>query len=345
MHIPSERVYYKMNAEDASLWYVPATGDGELALLIKMTTPSIKALISGCSLNLIFGKHEAYLCIGAKIHDIPDSPVLISCVQKEAEEHHALIRALSQKKFPLFLFNEMDICLAWTNVELSVNVQEVLDFIGDEQMLYVGQFNDEVSHALDCFGYTLDNTMKYASVHTIPVLEISPAFECWRVPENWFPGNFESHAIKIDEKDEGRVFEQTIWASLESVFPLTLYKSPQIKVGEKMRELRDVFSFYTYGSFFIEAKDLSVLNAGYHRDSIRRTTGVQKQVKKAIVQLAGASRAFQRGSSIFDTNGNELQIDRTEPPHCIILITELMHCGDWKEIEVELINATLQAVC
>ena len=121
-----------------------------------------------------------------------------------------------------------------------------------------------------------------------------------------------------------------------------LFRS-QVIIGEKTRELTDVFSFYPYGSFLIEAKDLSVINAGYNRDQARRTAGIQKQVKKAITQLAGASKAFARGEAIFDADGNELNINRDQPPHCIILITELMHYGDWKEIEMQLMKAMNEA--
>lgn len=145
-----------------------------------------------------------------------------------------------------------------------------------------------------------------------------------------------------DEENEGEIFERAIWASLESVFPLTLYKSPQVKIGEKMRELTDVFSFYSGGSFLIEAKDLSVINAGYHRDQKRRTAGVQKQVKKAITQLVGASKAFIRGELIFDAKNNELNVFRKIPPHCIVLITELIYWGDWKDIETQLMEAMKQ---
>lgn len=50
MHIPSERIYNKMRSEAASLWYVPANDGEETAFLLKIPTPTIKALISGCSL-------------------------------------------------------------------------------------------------------------------------------------------------------------------------------------------------------------------------------------------------------------------------------------------------------
>ena len=74
------------------------------------------------------------------------------------------------------------------------------------------------------------------------------------------------------------MFERAIWASLTSVFPQTFYKSPQVQDGKQRLELTDVLSFYEYGSFLIEAKDLSVLDAGYHRDQLRRTASVQKQI-------------------------------------------------------------------
>jgi len=340
MHIPSERIYHEMRSEEASLWYVPANGGDELALLIKAPTSSIKALITGCSLKLLFGRKDNYLCIGVQIWDMPDTPIFISGVQKESEEHRSLMRAFLEREFPIFLFNEMDICLAWTNVRLTeTDANSGVAFLGQNLQLYTGPFTAEASHALDCFGYSVDKTHTYPNTCIIPLLEIDTALEQWRTIHNSFAGTHDYHTISIDEKNEGEIFERAIWASLVSVFPATLYKSPQVRVGEKLRELTDVFSFYTYGSFFIEAKDLSVLNAGFHRDQVRRTSGVQKQVKKAITQLIGASKAFKRGEAIFETNGNELHINRTQPPHCIVLITELMHWGNWKEIEDQLVEA------
>lgn len=341
MHIPSERVYNKMKSEQTSLCYVPAIGDSEIAFLIKAPTSSIKALIAGCSLKLAYGKKDAHLCRGASILDVPDAPLFISGIQREAEEHSALIRALQKRRFSTFLFNEMDICLAWTNLELAdEDASLVLDFIGEESQLYVGPFTKSTSHSLDCFCFSIDNTKTYPEAQSIPTVEISPTLESWRSINAYFTGMRCAHAITIDDENEGEMLERAVWASLESVFPHTLYKSPQVKVGKKQRELTDVFSFYTYGSFLIETKDLSVLSAGYERDQERRTKGIQKQVKKAIAQLIGASKAFVRGVTIFDDSCTELHVERKQPPHCIVLITDLMHSGDWSEIEALLVDAS-----
>lgn len=73
--------------------------------------------------------------------DMPDSPVFISGVQRNEEEHQALIRALTERRVPLFLFNEMDVNLAWTIIELSEQESyDVLEFVGNEANLYTGHF-------------------------------------------------------------------------------------------------------------------------------------------------------------------------------------------------------------
>lgn len=340
MHIPSDRVYNEMRSENASLWYVPANSGRELALLIKAPTSSIKALVAGCPLTLLFGKSENHICTGVEIHDIPDAPVVISGVQREPEEQHALARFLQEQTIPVFLNNEMDICLAWTNLRLAENgAARISNCLGDMTQWYVGSFDAAAAYALDCFGISVDHTAAYPNAHPIPVVEIEVALEKWRIVRNYFCGIRGYEEIKIDDSEEGKIFERAIWASLESVFPLTLYKSPQIKDGKGTRELTDVFSFYPYGSFLIEAKDLSVLNAGYDRSQARRTTGVQKQIKKAIAQLIGASKKFSRGNDIFDSGGEKIEVDREQPPHCIVLITELMHWGDWEEITKLLFEA------
>lgn len=340
MHLPSERVYKEMRSENASLWIVPANGGDELALLIKAPSSAIKALIAGCPLHLLFGRKGPYLSTGVRILDMPDAPILISGSQREAEEHQALSRLLLERRTPAFLFNEMDVCLAWTNLELTESdASRVAEILDQQPDLYSGPFTPECSHALDCFCYSADPTHTYSGASTIPLVSIQASLEPWRASNVSFIGFRGHHTITIDNQNEGEMFERAIWASLESVFPLTLYKSAQVKIGNKTRELTDVLAFYEYGSFLIEAKDLSVLQAGYERDQERRTKGVQKQIKKAITQLTGACKAITRGDRVFDATGEELNIVRDKPAHCIVLITELMHWGDWGEIEAQLIKA------
>ncbi len=61
MHIPNEQIYHRMCAEAASMWFVPANDGTEASLLIKVPTPTLKALIAGCSMHLLFGKKDTYM--------------------------------------------------------------------------------------------------------------------------------------------------------------------------------------------------------------------------------------------------------------------------------------------
>lgn len=340
MHIPSERIYNRMRAEVASIWFVPANHGAEISLLLKVPTPTLKALIAGCPIQLLFGKKDTYLCVGARIQDMPDTPILLSGAQIVDEEHESLIRAMNQKTFPIFLFNEMDICLACSSVEITEeDSSAVLKLLENKDLLYSGDFNSDVSIAIDCFVSSIDKTKTYPNSHEIPIIEIAPKVGRWKTIDVYFINNSSYHGINISSENEGEIFENTIWGALESVFPLTLYKSPQVQHGDKKREFTDVFAYYEYGSFLIEAKDLSVIQAGYHKGEQRRLAGVQGQVAKAIKQLVGAVKAFNRGDSLYDTDGNEILVNRKIQPHAIILITELMTCGDWEGISKQFLEA------
>lgn len=341
MHIPSERVLNRMRAEAASVWYVPANDGEETAFLIKAPTPTLKALIMGCPIQLLFGKKENFLCIGARIQDMPDTPLFLSGAQIVSEEHQALFKAMKQKKFPIFLFNEMDICMAFSIINITEEDSiKLFELTGsDSSLLYAGDFNDIVSNAIDSFVFSVNNTKKYPNACKIPIVEITPKICEWKTNNIYFISDDSSYEINLSSKTEGENFERTIWGSLESVFSTSLYKSPQIQLGDKKREFTDVFAFYEGGSFLIEAKDLSVIQAGFNKNESKRLAGIQKQVEKAIKQLVGATNAFKRGDLIFDNRGNEIFVDRSIPPHCIILIAELMPCGDWGDISEQLMNA------
>ncbi len=320
------------------LWYRAKRGK----TYIKTITPSIKALITGCPLKLVFGKKDDYLCVGVRIIDIPDSPLFISKVQYKSEEHNALIKILKEGMFQISLINEMDKLVAWGEIKISKEKAiEVLDLIKEKDSLYFGPYTKEVEYAHDCFCVSVEDTYKYKfpSAHTIPVIELETTTEKWTTIKSCFYGNQNQYSFIIDDKDEGRTFEQEIASALISVFPKTLYKNPNFKEGNKLQELTDIFTYYEKRSFLIEAKDLSVIDAGYERYKTRRISNIQKQVKKAIGQLTGAAKKFLQGNELYTVDNEKINVDRGVRPHCIVLITEFMHEGNWNEVEKLLFNA------
>lgn len=340
MHLPGKRIYEELRAEEAGIWFVPANFGEEIAVLIKAPSTVLKALLSGCPLGFAFGLRDNYLCRGAHVYDVADAPVFICDVQRHLEEHVSLRRFLIEKQAPLFLFNELDVCVAWSTALVSEDSSKsVINLLSAIEDRYVGDFTPEMSLALDDFCFSIDSTQRFDDTHEIPTIEIAIQHGPWTSNTVSYAGNLDSQKIILDDSEEGAVLEKTVWATLESVFPFDLHRSPCVQVGNKTRELIDVLTSYRYGSFFIEAKDLSIFGTGLDRSRERRTKSVQKQTKKAITQLVGASKAAKRNEKIFDSSGNDIRVIREKPFHCIVLLTELMHEGDWADIVKQLREA------
>ena len=340
MHIPGQRILNELRSEAAGIWYVPANNGEEIAILIKASTSILKSIIHGCEMKFVFGCRNNFLCIGARIYDIPDSPVFTSNVQRHLEEHEALARFIGDKSAPLFLFNELDVCVAWTDASISKGASEEISLILDDvKEKYTGSFTSQCSKALDDFCFSIDSTQNFDSATKIETLEVHVKHGNWTSNQISFAGNFDSQTIVLNEADEGSVLEKSVWASLESVFSFGLHHSPTIRIGKKDRELTDVVTSYRYGSFLFEAKDLAVFTSGPERSRERRLKSIQKQAKKAIGQLVGASKAAKRGEQIFNKTGTSLSLITNKPFHCIVLLTELPHEGDWSEIENQLRSA------
>ncbi len=340
MHLPSSRIYREIRSEEGGAWFVPANGGKETAVLIKAPTSTLKALLAGAPLSFVFAVQDKYLCSGVRVYDVPEAPLLLCSVQRHEEEHSALRQIASACNSPIFLFNEVDTCVAWSDSNITSEDSAVLcDFLAADQEFYAGDFTTEASRFLDEFCALTDQQKRITGTARFRAQETTVAHGPWTSNTVWFAGIQDSQRIILGDIDEGGVLESAVWASLESAFPYSLHRSPQVTVGKKQRELVDVAAFYEYGSFFIEAKDLSILAAGIYRTRERRLSGIQKQTKKAIEQLTGASKAAKRGEKVTDRHGHPISLVLDQPIHCIVLLSDLMHEGDWRLIEESLRTA------
>ncbi|GGY05589.1 hypothetical protein GJV26_18290 [Massilia dura] len=343
MHIPSSRVYNQIHREEGGIWFVPANGGKETAVLIKAPTSALKALVAGAPLTFVFAIQDKYLCCGTRIYDVPGAPLLLCSIQRHNEEHATLRRIAAAGRSPIFLFNEMDVCVAWSDSMIANDEKAMLiDFLSIPEGFYSGKYPEAAPNFLDAVCEATNLQKRITSTEDFLAIETTVAHGPWASNMVSFPGIRDTQSIVIDDLNEGGVFESAIWASLESVFPFNLHRSPQVTIGKKQRELVDVTAFYEHGSFFIEAKDLSILASGFDRTRERRLAGIQKQAKKAIVQLTGACKAAKRGEKITDRHGNPILLNLNQPIHCIALLSDLMHEGDWKAIEKSLRDAVLE---
>ena len=338
MHFPSRRIYEQLQSTSSGIWFTPANDGKEIAILLKTTTSIIKSITFGSKINFVFGDIQNILCCGVTIFDIPENPAFIYSAILHTEEHVSLNKFLNSLTAPLFIFNELDVCVAWCDIKIDNN-QEITSLADNIKNKYVGDFTDACSTSLDNFFKSVFSTQFPACSDIFKTISINVDCPFWEINQIDFIGNFDVKTLVINESDEGSTLEKSIWSSLESVFPFSLYHSPLVRIGKKDRELTDILTFHEYGSFLFEAKDFSVLNRNTNPTLERRATLIKKQSKKAISQLIGASKAIKRGEMVFSKSGERIPLITDKPLHCIVLITEFPHNGDWSDIKSKLFSA------
>lgn len=345
MHLPNERIHREMYSEDASLWFTLANNGAEEAILLKVPTTSIKAIMQGCDLHIIVGRVRDQVCWGVRIFDVPEKALTISGVIRHGDEHQAMDRVLAKGSAPLFLYNEMDFCVAWTDATFDLSETASL-----RRMLQmhpapaVGPFDRRASLALDEFDRILNEDLGESDLaESVGGLKV--VIGAWTAAKIAVAGVNDHKQIDISSLDEGSVLEALTWSALESVFPLTLHHGPVVTEGQKDRELIDVVSTHECGSFLIEAKDLSVLRAKPHRTHERRVSALKSHVRKALGQLRGAAKTVMQGTQVRARGGQVIVLNLDQPLHCIVLVTEFIEDGDWDDEFAELCQVTAELKC
>lgn len=342
MHLPSERIYKEIKSEAMHLWYVPANNGEDTAVLIKASSNTLKAITTGCKLELLFGIYQhsniKVLFTGIRIYDTTDMPLLLFSVQRHDEEHLALKRILMLKQSSIFLFNELDMCVA--SGELAIcndGARKPLSLIGDIDEIYSGSFDNSFNYLLDNFYISIDPTIQKKPEIEISSISTPVSANNWNTHIVDFLGYHECNETTLNDSNEGNYFENKVWFSLDSIFKEKLYKSPQVKRGNKTRELTDILAYSNERLFMIEAKSISVIKAGFKRTQERKCKGVIKQVEKAIKQLLGAFNALE--GYIFDNSSkSEIIIPCKKNPHCIVLVSELVEYSGWDKVVSKIKN-------
>jgi hypothetical protein len=206
--------------------------------------------------------------------------------------------------------------------------------------LYLGMicYLIKPSQALDCLDLSVLLKRIIPGAGTIPITKIT--LSCGEFVHIEIHGYsvYESHAFNLEGKDEGGGLEQSVWQLLESIFPLSIYNSPQVEDGKAYRELTDILCLSEFGVFLFEAKAISVYSALADRDTERRVKNLQKQVRTGIRQLKGAVRMIRSGKRITTNSGVEIKINREIVPHAVVPVSALLHFGNWDEIVADIID-------
>jgi hypothetical protein len=340
----AERIYKELLHEVAATWYI-ADDFGE-KVMVKAPSNAIKSLIAGCKMDFIFGKDTQHIFpifhAGVRIYDDPVHYLRLTSVQRFRHEHKAIKKIMQMETVNIHFHNELTVCIATATLIIAKEDREkIISLLGDVEDLYSGDFNQHTTHSLNCFDYSIGKEHPTDSVKEIPIIIADGVLNDFIVMENIFVGMNERNHVVIDDKDEGGIFEKQIWVTLDRMFLDNLYRNPKITDKYGYRELTDVLAFHQYGIFLIETKALSVLDTTKERDMNRKVAGLQKQILKGIEQMKGAAKKVAANVEIFDSEGSLLHFDKSIVPHCIVLVSELFPFGEWKDIELKMMQAMI----
>lgn len=337
----AERISTELKHEQASIWYINDTYGAKI--MVKITSSVIKSIMKGAKIEFLFGRDNlvqpAVIHKGIRIHDDPIHFLNLTGTNRFIDEHFSLSAILNRSYTYIHFHDELNVCVARAKLSFELKDQmKIYNMLGDISELYVGDFSDKITKSLDSFEFSLQMDRPVENVYEIDTYIIPVFLTDWEIVRNVFLGT-DTNQITIDEKNEGQILEKQIQVVLEGLFRNKIYRNPQIKSKNNFREFTDIFACYENGIFLVETKALGVLNSGEERNMDRKVKGLKKQISKGINQLAGAIKKIHEGAEIFEYNKEKIEYEKIILPHGIVLVSELLPFGEWKDIEYKMFQA------
>lgn len=339
VHIPSETVRSELLAVPEMPRLTLAKGrDGfEATLLIKASSLTLKYLVTLKTFGFcVFSADGNEIGYAIRIDDDPTHPAVAWSLARTRDEIRTLKVLLKEPKCVVFLFNEAVVSVAWGETELHIDSNEVSSFVNKARPTK-GDLNhapsnlEAVSTAICSCSLEQDKGI------------VSEA----RVPE-WHPiGNtYITNQLGISELsifavDEGGQQETLALWLTDGLHPSGATANPSITLGGKEREFTDILLTYSFGSFLIESKTLSIFDKPRLPPRQKLTSNIKAHIKKASGQLGGALRAVRGGAPVFG-DGKPVELELGLPPHVIILVPDLTLLNSATEFGGEFIQNYLR---
>jgi hypothetical protein len=289
-------------------------------------------------MQLAFSRLGNRLLYGLRvIDDEKKAAILWSILERDAEK--AALNALAQgESCQVFLFNELAVNVAWTALPMTAHADlaQIIASIRTGPADYAALKSD-ASTVLDRFH---KNPVSDADLIVIDL----PNTTTWEPILNQFiTSQLTISPVDLFSSDEGGQQEQlAIWLT-DSLHPFGVHHGPQVPKGSGFRELTDILLSYEYGSVLIESKTLTILQRSSLPGRTKLARDVSRHVKKAIGQLRGGIRRLKDGTPVTSKAGVQLNVERSQPMHAIILIPDLDLIEDRNAYGIQLIQEFMKA--
>ena len=290
----------------------------EPTLLIKASTLLLKYIVKGVGMQLFFALMGNRLLYALRVKDDEKRPCILWSVLERDEEKAALIALAQGEHCQIFLFNELAVNVAQASRPLTAD-KGLTEMVAKAAMgpvdhaalrtnasVILAQLSNDEMVRSELIATDLLNTIDWTSIHS-----------------HFVTSHLTASPIDIFERDEGSQQEQlAVWLT-DGLQPLGVHLSPQIPKGKGSRELTDILLSHQYGSILLESKTLAV----FKRDSLPGRTklgrDVSGHIKKAIRQIKGGICRLRNGCPVTSTSGLEIDVERTQPAHAIVMIPDL----------------------
>lgn len=297
----------------------------EATLLIKGATLALKYVISGRPLKLaLFRIGADWLAYGVEVPDDPDHPALLWSILETQDELTALKALVASPACVAFLFNEAVVNVAWANVTIDLSDERLASLVRDT----VPADANDSRPTLAVQKLFAESGDERPTGDGRVYLELPQVAEWHPIQSYYLAGRMGRSPISIFEKNEGAQQEHLALWLIDNLQPEGAVRNPDVHEPKGKREFSDLVLNHDYGPFLIESKALALLSRPSLPSRAELTADVVKHVRKATKQLVGGVKNLKRGYPITDHNGREVQINRTHPPHLIVLVPDLSLLGE-----------------
>lgn len=305
----------------------------EPPLLIKATSLSLKYLIKRKAFHFIIASVGKKIAYGVEIPDDPEAPATAwSLVGLEAELM-ALYTLMQNPRCVVFLFNELAVSVAWTEIRLEVDPS--IGSLLQSAKLHPPQQKPNAKAV----------GVRFDAVRVSPTLNsqiIGLEDIHWHeLKATYLRNQMGQSTISLFHPDEGGQQEEiAVWLT-DNLDPTGCAKGPFIETSPR-RELSDVVLTHEYGTILIESKSLAIFGRDTIPDRKKLASDLLKHVRKATRQLTGAIRALKSGVAVTNELGLAMDLERTKPVHAIIMVPDLSLLEDATDLGVDFILSFME---
>ena len=311
-------------------------------LLLKTTTLSAKYLLRSAKLRVALTRVRGYLLYGLLFDDGEAEEAVRWSLVEEPLELESLRALVSQPILRLAVFNEAAVCVVFGECSVSNVPASLLALCeGVEPYPFRPDGVDSVTTAKADLrlGQLLKGTL---SEEEGIFIDLQPPSTWVPIKNHFITDSAASGLVSLFDADEGGQQEALAHWLVDALSPEGATRSPQVDERGNVRELTDILLTHRYGNVLFESKALSLLSRPSLPSRDRLAQQTVGHINKAARQLAGAARNIATGFSITDKKGNLIKVDRTEPPHLVILVPELSLLAGREEVGIPFFRDVMQ---